>query len=702
MAKKVNKVSVNKKWYPSFYNSTVAKKFLGKALNRGVFDALYKGKTGRVLAIGNGVARVDNMPYIQSGELVEFLPYIRKKKRAENFGALFSPVKVGSVKRRKIVKIKRKKTKGKKKAASKSKSKKAKAIKKTPYIVVESSSTTLPNGRVKRKIVKKLRSKIKTKAELTQKTSSVKGENNKRRVKARKTYRRRVVRKKRAKSSHVFLKVKLETRIKDKKGQLVFDESDYFYKIRDNIKGSTQRSRVKGMALNLERDSVQIVLFGQDRDVVQNQKVVGTGSIISIPVGPQVLGRVIDALGNPIDDDSQKTFSEENMIRRRVEVKAPGVIARKSVSEPLETGIKCIDSLTPVGKGQRELIIGDRQTGKTSIAIDTMINQSILNKTLNKGLEDRVVSIYVAVGLKCSTVAQLSKFLTERGVINDCVIVSATAAEPAPLQFLAPYSGCSIGEYFLQNKSHAVIFYDDLSKQANAYRQMSLLLRRPPGREAYPGDVFYLHSRLLERAAKMAHGGSLTALPVVETQANDVSAYIPTNVISITDGQIFLEAELFYKGQRPAISVGLSVSRVGSAAQPKMMKQVSGSLKLELAFFREVEGYARFASESDLDETTRQQLHRGKRLVELLKQGRYNPLSLTDQSLIIFTGVRGFLDKLNPSEIQNFEDKWLGLFIKNPYLNRLKRYLTLRQEITPSFERFLNALLNYVSVTFNL
>jgi F-type H+-transporting ATPase subunit alpha len=413
-------------------------------------------------------------------------------------------------------------------------------------------------------------------------------------------------------------------------------------------------SGLKGMALNLEPDNVGIVVFGNDRLIKEGDIVKRTGAIVDVPVGPEILGRVVDALGNPIDGKGPISCTR----RARVGVKAPGIIPRISVREPMLTGIKAVDSLVPIGRGQRELIIGDRQTGKTAIAIDTIINQ----KRFNDGSEDKkkLFCIYVAIGQKRSTVAQIVKRLTDSDAIRYTIIVAATASEAAPLQYLAPYSGCAMGEYFRDNGMHGLIIYDDLSKQAVAYRQMSLLLRRPPGREAYPGDVFYLHSRLLERAAKMNDtfkGGSLTALPVIETQAGDVSAYIPTNVISITDGQIFLETELFYKGIRPAINVGLSVSRVGSAAQTKAMKQVAGSMKLELAQYREVAAFAQFGS--DLDASTQQLLNRGVRLTELLKQGQYVPMAIEDQVAVIYTGVRGYLDKLDPARIGQFEKEFL-------------------------------------------
>lgn len=411
---------------------------------------------------------------------------------------------------------------------------------------------------------------------------------------------------------------------------------------------------LKGMALNLEADNVGIVVFGNDKHIKEGDIVKRTGAIVDVPVGPELLGRVVDALGNPIDGKGPVACKS----RARVDIKAPGIIPRISVKEPMLTGIKAVDSLVPIGRGQRELIIGDRQTGKTAIAIDGIINQ----KRFNDGSDEKkkLYCIYVAIGQKRSTVAQIVKRLTQSDAMKYTIIVSATASDAAPLQYLAPYSGCAMGEYFRDNGMHALIIYDDLSKQAVAYRQMSLLLRRPPGREAYPGDVFYLHSRLLERAAKMNDtfgGGSLTALPVIETQAGDVSAYIPTNVISITDGQIFLETELFYKGIRPAINVGLSVSRVGSAAQTKAMKQVAGSMKLELAQYREVAAFAQFGS--DLDAATQQLLNRGVRLTELLKQGQYTPMAIEDQVAVIYTGVRGYLDKLDPAKINDFEKEFL-------------------------------------------
>merc|ERR1712080_501722 len=413
-------------------------------------------------------------------------------------------------------------------------------------------------------------------------------------------------------------------------------------------------SGLKGMALNLEPDNVGVVVFGNDKEIKEGDVVKRTGAIVDVPVGMELLGRVVDALGNPIDGKGPLGTSE----RFRVGLKAPGIIPRQSVKEPMQTGIKAVDSLVPIGRGQRELIIGDRQTGKTAVAVDTIINQARFNSGDNE--KAKLYCIYVAVGQKRSTVAQIVKRLTDNGSMGYSVVVSATASDAAPLQYLAPYSGCAMGEYFRDNGMHAVIIFDDLSKQAVAYRQMSLLLRRPPGREAYPGDVFYLHSRLLERAAKMSDamgGGSLTALPIIETQAGDVSAYIPPNVISITDGQIFLETELFYKGIRPAINVGLSVSRVGSAAQQKAMKQVAGSMKLELAQYREVAAFAQFGS--DLDAATQQLLNRGVRLTELLKQGQYVPMAIEEQVAAIYCGVRGYLDKVDPSRITEFEKKFM-------------------------------------------
>jgi F-type H+-transporting ATPase subunit alpha len=412
---------------------------------------------------------------------------------------------------------------------------------------------------------------------------------------------------------------------------------------------------VQGMALNLETDNVGVVIFGADRDIKEGDTVKRTGAIVDVPVGPGLLGRVVDALGNPIDGKGPIEAAE----RRRVEVKAPGIIPRKSVHEPVQTGLKALDALVPIGRGQRELIIGDRQTGKTAVAIDTFINQ----KQINAGNDEskKLYCIYVAVGQKRSTVAQIVRQLEENGAMEYSIVVAATASEPAPLQYLAPYTGCAMGEYFRDNGMHAVIVYDDLSKQAVAYRQMSLLLRRPPGREAYPGDVFYLHSRLLERAAKMNDengGGSLTALPVIETQAGDVSAYIPTNVISITDGQIFLETGLFYQGIRPAINVGLSVSRVGGAAQTKAMKKVAGSIKLELAQYREMAAFAQFGS--DLDAATQKLLNRGARLTELLKQPQFSPMPFEEQVVSIFAGTNGYLDSLPVDRVTEYEAAMLS------------------------------------------
>ena len=450
---------------------------------------------------------------------------------------------------------------------------------------------------------------------------------------------------------------------------------------------------IKGMALNLEEDNVGIVIFGDDRDIKEGDTVKRTGAIVEVPVGKGLLGRVVDALGNPIDGKGPI----ESVERRRVDVKAPGIMPRRSVHEPMQTGLKAIDSLIPIGRGQRELIIGDRQTGKTAIALDTILNQ----KEINAGDDEskKLYCIYVAIGQNRSSVAQFVKELEDRGALEYSIIVAATASEPAPLQFLAPYTGCTMGEFFRDNGMHAVIFYDDLSKQAVAYRQMSLLLRRPPGREAYPGDVFYLHSRLLERAAKMNddHGsGSLTALPVIETQAGDVSAYIPTNVISITDGQIFLETDLFYRGIRPAVNVGLSVSRVGSAAQIKAMKQVAGSIKLELDQYREMEAFAQFAS--DLDASTQRLLARGARLTELLKQDQYAPLPVEEQVVIIFAGVRGFLDPIPLDKVTSFERK-LRDEIKASGQDILETIRT-EKEISEATEEKLKAFMETFSKTF--
>ncbi|HEX4505556.1 MAG TPA: F0F1 ATP synthase subunit alpha [Alphaproteobacteria bacterium] len=412
---------------------------------------------------------------------------------------------------------------------------------------------------------------------------------------------------------------------------------------------------IRGMALNLESDNVGVVIFGDDSGIKEGDTVKRTNAIVEVPVGKELLGRVVDALGNPIDGKGPINATRKS----RVDVKAPGIIPRRSVHEPMQTGLKAIDSLVPIGRGQRELIIGDRQTGKTAVALDTILNQKTVNATTDES--KKLYCVYVAVGQKRSTVANLVRTLEEAGAMEYSIVVAATASEPAPLQFLAPYAGCAMGEFFRDNGMHALIVYDDLSKQAVAYRQMSLLLRRPPGREAYPGDVFYLHSRLLERAAKMAesHGsGSLTALPIIETQAGDVSAYIPTNVISITDGQIFLETSLFFKGIRPAINVGISVSRVGSAAQIKAMKQVAGRIKLDLAQFREMEAFAQFAS--DLDATTQKMLARGSRLTELLKQAQFSPLPIEEQVVSIFAGTRGYLDTIELRDVVRFEREMLN------------------------------------------
>ncbi len=438
----------------------------------------------------------------------------------------------------------------------------------------------------------------------------------------------------------------------------------------------------KGMALNLEADNVGIVIFGDDRKIKEGSTVKRTGSIVDAPVGKELLGRVLDGLGNPIDG---KGNLSEKIERKRVEVKAPGIIPRQSVSEPMQTGLKAIDTLIPVGRGQRELIIGDRQTGKTAVAIDAIINQKSINESEDE--KKKLYCVYVAIGQKRSTVAQIVKTLEDAGAMKYTTVVAATASDAAPLQFLAPYTGCTIGEYFRDNGMHALIIYDDLSKQAVAYRQMSLLLRRPPGREAYPGDVFYLHSRLLERAAKLSEakgGGSLTALPIIETQAGDVSAYIPTNVISITDGQIFLETQLFNQGIRPAVNVGLSVSRVGSAAQTKAMKKVAGSIKLELAQYREMAAFAQFGS--DLDAATQKLLNRGAKLTELLKQNQYSPLTVAEQVITVFSGVRGYLDDIELNKIKSFETEILEKIKneKNEILNTIQTSGKLDKETEES------------------
>jgi F-type H+-transporting ATPase subunit alpha len=445
---------------------------------------------------------------------------------------------------------------------------------------------------------------------------------------------------------------------------------------------------IKGMALNLESDNVGLVIFGDDRSIKEGDTVKRTGSIVDVPVGKGLLGRVVDGLGNPIDGKGPIEDAE----RMRVEVKAPGIIPRKSVHEPMQTGLKAIDSLIPIGRGQRELIIGDRQTGKTAIIMDTIINQKSINDAARDDSE-KLFCIYVAIGQKRSTVAQIVKTLEEYGALEYSIVVAATASEPAPLQFLAPYTGCTMGEFFRDKGMHAVIAYDDLSKQAVAYRQMSLLLRRPPGREAYPGDVFYLHSRLLERAAKMNDdlgAGSLTALPVVETQASDVSAYIPTNVISITDGQIFLETELFYQGIRPAVNVGISVSRVGSAAQIKAMKKVSGSIKLELAQYREMAAFAQFAS--DLDASTQRLLARGARLTEILKQGQFKPYPVEEQVVSIFAGVNGYADGVDVKEVTRFEQSLMDDIRANgtDILEAIRDSKDLTDEITEKLKAFLD------------
>ncbi|MCA0977975.1 F0F1 ATP synthase subunit alpha [Qipengyuania flava] len=427
---------------------------------------------------------------------------------------------------------------------------------------------------------------------------------------------------------------------------------------------------VQGMALNLEADNVGAVIFGADTDIAEGDTVKRTGTIVDVPVGKGLLGRVVDALGNPIDGKGPIVADK----RMRVEVKAPGIIPRESVSEPVQSGLKAIDALVPVGRGQRELIIGDRQTGKSAVAIDTFINQKDAHQSDDEG--KKLYCVYVAVGQKRSTVAQIVKSLEENGAMEYSIVIAATASEPAPLQYLAPYTGCAMGEFFRDNGMHAVICYDDLSKQAVAYRQMSLLLRRPPGREAYPGDVFYLHSRLLERAAKMNGangGGSLTALPIIETQAGDVSAYIPTNVISITDGQIFLETDLFYQGIRPAINVGLSVSRVGGAAQTKAMKKVSGSMKLDLAQYREMAAFAQFGS--DLDAATQKLLNRGARLTELLKQPQFSPMPFEEQTVSIFAGTNGYLDDVAVNRVTEYEEQMLS-FMRSEHAGVLEEIRT--------------------------
>jgi F-type H+-transporting ATPase subunit alpha len=447
---------------------------------------------------------------------------------------------------------------------------------------------------------------------------------------------------------------------------------------------------IKGMALNLEMDNVGVSIFGDDTGIKEGDTVKRTGQIVDVPVGKELLGRVVDGLGNPID--GKGPIKSEK--RSRIEIKAPGIIPRQSVTEPMQTGIKALDALVPVGRGQRELIIGDRQTGKTAVAIDTILNQKKINQSSNE--KEKLYCIYVAIGQKRSTVAQIVKTLEDNGALEYTIVVSATASEPAPLQFLSAYTGCTMGEYFRDNGMHALIVYDDLSKQAVAYRQMSLLLRRPPGREAYPGDVFYIHSRLLERAAKMSDkhgGGSLTALPIIETQAGDLSAYIPTNVISITDGQIFLETDLFFSGIRPAINVGLSVSRVGSAAQTKAMKKIAGPVKLELAQYREMAAFAQFAS--DLDASTRQLLDRGVRLVELLKQGQYSPLTVSEQVVSIYAGVKGYLDKIETKDVVRFESEVHEEIRENH--NDLLEAIAMEKELsTVNEEKLKNFLSSFV------
>ncbi|HTI67603.1 MAG TPA: F0F1 ATP synthase subunit alpha [Caulobacteraceae bacterium] len=454
------------------------------------------------------------------------------------------------------------------------------------------------------------------------------------------------------------------------------------------------KAGVKGMALNLERDNVGVVIFGSDAQIKEGDECRRLSEIVDVPVGKGMLGRVVNPLGEPIDGKGPLANVAE---RRRVDVKAPGIIPRKSVHEPVQTGLKAIDTLIPIGRGQRELIIGDRQTGKTAVAIDAILNQRSINAGDNEG--EKLYCIYVAIGQKRSTVAQIVRTLEERGALDYTIVVAATASEPAPLQFLAPFAGCAMGEWFRDNGMHALIIYDDLSKQAVAYRQMSLLLRRPPGREAYPGDVFYLHSRLLERAAKLNEdngSGSLTALPLIETQANDVSAYIPTNVISITDGQIFLETDLFYQGIRPAVNVGISVSRVGSSAQIKAMKQVAGPIKGELAQYREMAAFAKFGS--DLDASTQRMLARGERLTELLKQPQYSPLSVEEQVAVIYAGTRGYLDKLPVSAIGRFQEQLLAK-LKSSYPKFLEGIRT-GKALTPELEATLKEALEGLLASF--
>ena len=451
---------------------------------------------------------------------------------------------------------------------------------------------------------------------------------------------------------------------------------------------------IKGMALNLEQDNVGAVIFEDDRNIKEGDIVKRTKKILEVSIGKELLGRVVDGLGIPIDGKGKIKTSKTS----RIEVKAPGIVKRRSVHEPVQTGIKAIDTLIPIGRGQRELIIGDRQTGKTAIAIDTILNQKEINEGNNE--KKKLYCIYVAIGQKKSSVAHIVKILEDNDALKYTIVVSATASDPAPLQFLAPYTGCTMGEYFRDNGMHALIIYDDLSKQAISYRQISLLLRRPPGREAYPGDVFYIHSRLLERAAKMSdkeNGGSLTALPIIETQANDVAAYIPTNVISITDGQIFLEIDLFHQGRKPAINVGLSVSRVGSAAQLKSMKQVAGSIKLELAQYREMEAFAQFGS--DLDKATQRLLSRGARLTEILKQPQYKPLSIEDQVVTIFSGVKGYLDKVKVEYVNEFIGKLLEYFKskQKTLLDTIKKDQEIKEETEKKLHNIIESFLNSYS-----
>jgi len=503
--------------------------------------------------------------------------------------------------------------------------------------------------------------------------------------------------------SSVELSVLLEKKISNYYSSLQVDEIGYVLSVGDGIARvyglkNVQAGEmvefsggIRGMALNLENDNVGIVIFGSDTLIKEQTIVKRTETIVSCPIGMGLLGRVVDALGTPIDGKGPLN----DVVETQVERKAPGIISRESVSEPMQTGLKAVDSLVPIGRGQRELIIGDRQTGKTAIALDTILNQRSVNSKTDDP-KKKLFCVYVAVGQKRSTVAQLVKALAEQDCLNYSIIVAATASDPAPLQFLAPYTGATMGEFFRDNGMHALMIYDDLSKQAVAYRQMSLLLRRPPGREAFPGDVFYLHSRLLERAAKMSKavgGGSLTALPIIETQAGDVSAYIPTNVISITDGQIFLETELFYKGIRPAINVGLSVSRVGSAAQVKAMKQVSGSLKLELAQYREVAAFAQFGS--DLDAATQYLLNRGARLTEVLKQAQYTPMTFERQVVVLFAATKGFLDKIAISDIAAFEKAALAEVDSS-----LLETISKEREISADSDKKLRDLLTPISTRF--